>query len=219
MTAPGGTRTLDVYEIACLAGGLDRVVDTALVALVQSGRVRVHHPGQLVTADLSRRHPVEAAVLDAVGPSGHRSVDTIRWRLAADERLLDVVRRLRRDGLLGRRLPGWPGGPTAAGRRALRRVTARTPPEGVGPGSDAVMVALHGPAGWPHELRAAIFAGTRTVRPFTRGSRSTDPAQAAAEAQRDVRRTHALIHGGPTEWFAPSGPVAPPVRPFRGRRP
>jgi len=36
---------LDVYDIACLAGGAERVVDTALVALVESGRVRVHAPG------------------------------------------------------------------------------------------------------------------------------------------------------------------------------
>ena len=56
------------------------MVDTAVVALVRSGRVRVHSPGQLATADLSRRHPVDAAVLDVVGPRGHRSVDTIRWR-------------------------------------------------------------------------------------------------------------------------------------------
>ena len=98
MTAP----ELDVYDIACLAGGPNRVVDTALVALVRGGRLRVHSPGQLATADLSRRHPVEAAVLDAVGPTGHRSVDTICWRLVEDDRLLDIGRRLHKAGLLGR---------------------------------------------------------------------------------------------------------------------
>ena len=61
---------LDVYDIAYLAGGPARVVDTALVALVQTGRVRVHSPGRLATVDLARRHPVEAAVLDAIGPAG-----------------------------------------------------------------------------------------------------------------------------------------------------
>ena len=98
MTAPA----LDLYDIACLAGGPDRVVDTALVALVESRHIRVHSPGQLATTDLSRRHPVEAAVLDAVGPTGHRSVDTIRWRLHDDDRLLEVCHRLQRAGLLGR---------------------------------------------------------------------------------------------------------------------
>jgi len=83
MTTPG----LDVYDIAYLAAGPDRVVDTALVALVETGRVRVQPPGQLAVAELARRHPVEAAVLDAVGTRGHRSVDVVRWRLLSGGRL------------------------------------------------------------------------------------------------------------------------------------
>src|SRR5829696_7391544 len=98
MTAPA----LDVYDIAFLTGGANRAVETAIVALVEAGRLRVHSPGQLATADLTRRHPVEAAVLDAVGPTGHRSVDTILWRLLDDDRLLEVGHRLRRKGLVGR---------------------------------------------------------------------------------------------------------------------
>src|SRR5918997_478829 len=86
MTGPAaGAHDLDLYDAAFLAGGPARVVDTALVALVRAGKLRIHSPGQLATADLTRRHPVEAAVLDAVGPTGHRSVDTIRWRLADAE--------------------------------------------------------------------------------------------------------------------------------------
>ena len=78
MTGPAaGAHDLDLYDVAFLAGGPARVVDTALIALVRAGRLRIHSPGQLATADLTRRHPVEAAVLDAVGPTGHRSVDTI----------------------------------------------------------------------------------------------------------------------------------------------
>src|SRR5688500_12407773 len=98
MTAP----RLDLYDIAFLAGGQNRAIETAIVALVRAGRLRVHSPGLLATADLSRRHPVEAAVLDAVGPAGHRSVDTICWRLVEDERLLDIRQRLHKAGLLGR---------------------------------------------------------------------------------------------------------------------
>src|SRR4051794_30363085 len=144
MTAP----ELDVYDIAFLAGGPNRAVATAIVALVRSGRVRVHSPGLLATADLSRRHPVEAAVLDAVGPTGHRSVDTICWRLVEDDRLLDVGRRLHKVGLLGRL--GAVGSalhgdrralaPTRAGHRALRAV-------GDGPSlgdAEVVRVALGG---------------------------------------------------------------------------
>jgi hypothetical protein len=95
--------TLDVYDVACLVGGPDRMVDTALVALIRCGRVRVTRPGELEAAGLDRRHPVEAAVLDALGASGPRSVQTVRRRAAADPRLADVTGRLLDAGLLTRR--------------------------------------------------------------------------------------------------------------------
>lgn len=155
---------LHVYEIACLAGGLDRVVDTALVALVQSGRVRVRAPGELATTSLIRRHPVEAAVLDAVGPAGHRSVDTVRWRVAGDERLLEVARHLRDLGLLGSsvippaRRSRWRLAPTYAGRHLLRELAAAPPEDDVAAGTCAMQVALHGRDGVAdEELRTAIF--------------------------------------------------------------
>ena len=66
MTSSRAASDLDLYDLAWLAGGPDRVVDTALVALLRSGRIRAHAPGVLATVALARRHPVEAAVLDAV---------------------------------------------------------------------------------------------------------------------------------------------------------
>ena len=158
MTAP----VLDVYDVAFLAGGANRAVETAIVALVRCGRLRVHSPGQLATADLSRRHPVEAAVLDAVGPLGHRSVDTICWRLVEDERLLDIGRRLHKAGLLGRLGAAVSVlhhdrralAPTRAGHRVLRELgdhPALGDPE-------AVRVALGGrEAMTDQKLRADIF--------------------------------------------------------------
>ncbi|TFV88239.1 TIGR04222 domain-containing membrane protein [Blastococcus sp. CT_GayMR16] len=218
MTASGNAGILDVYDIACLAGGPDRMVDTALVALIQSGRVRIHRPGQLATVTLSRRHPVEAAVLDAVGPTGHRSVDTIRWRLATDDRLLDVARRLQREGLLGhahRLVPHLSGGrsspaPTGEGRRVLHRLEAQPPADDIAPDTDAMLVALCGADRLPdHEFHAAIFATTRTVTPFRRGSRSSNRIEAAAEAAEAASRTPNVIHGTFNEWVAPGGPTAP----------
>ena len=94
------TPQLDLYQAAYLAGGPDRVVDTALVVLVSRGQVRVSAPGELATVDLTRRHPVEAAVLDAIGPAGFRSVETIRWRLSTDQRIEGLPRGLRDEGLL-----------------------------------------------------------------------------------------------------------------------
>jgi hypothetical protein len=228
MTASSNVGVLDVYDVACLAGGPDRVVDAALVALVQSGRVRIHRPGQLMTVGLSRRHPVEAAVLDAVGPTGHRSIDTIRWRLAADERLLDIARRLQRAGLLGhthRLVPHLSGGrsspaPTGEGRRVLRRLELQPPVDSVAPDTDAMLVALCGPELLPdQEFSAAIFATARTVTPFRRGSRSRSRSEAAAETALAAQQTPQLIHGTANELFAPGGPTAPRVHAPRGRRP
>jgi hypothetical protein len=194
------TRTaaeLDVYEAAFLAGGPDRVVDTALVALVRTDRARVHSPGELATTELTRRHPVEAAVLDAIGPSGHRSVDTIRWRLKDDARIADVGRKLRDDGLLARSLlrrGGPPSSPTAAGRRLLSQLrTDRAA------GFDEWRVALDGREAMPDRARCtSIFEQPRTaatpvsrrdLRRERRAALAADPGAAAAH-------THLAAFGG-----------------------
>jgi hypothetical protein len=211
---------LDVYDIAYLAGGPARVVDTALVALVQTGRVRVHSPGQFAAVGLTRRHPVEAAVLDAIGTSGHRSIDTVLWRLVDDERLLHVEDRLRQDGLLRR--GRWLGrhAPdhrllvrTQAGRRVLRRLIAEHPAEDAG--TDAMSVALSGRAGVPDaELRAAVFDGPREFRPLHRGSRSRNRAEAAADDwQGNQKAPHTLAADS---YFA--SPLPAPRNPSRRRR-
>lgn len=218
---------LDLYDIACLAGGPDRIVDTALVALVQSGRVRIHRPGQLATVDLSRRHPVEAAVLDAIGPTGHRSIDTIRWRVAGDERLLDIRRRLQGAGLLGhvhRLVPHFSGGrsspaATGEGRRALRHLAAEPPVDHIAPGTDAMRVALGGPERLPDQsLRAAIFEEPRAVSHFGRGSHSTNREQAAAEAALAAQQTHRILHSGHGPLDGLGGGAAPRVPSTRPRR-
>jgi hypothetical protein len=188
------TPELDIYDIAFLAGGQNRAVEAAVVALVRDGRLRVHSPGLLATADLSRRHPVEAAVLDAVGPAGHRSVDTICWRLVEDDRLLDIGQRLHKAGLLGRL--GVPVSvlhhdrrtlaPTRAGHRILLELgdhPALGDPE-------AVRVALGGRGAMTDaKLRAAIFERPATTLgvPGPRRSRHdidhSDPKLAAFRAR------------------------------------
>jgi hypothetical protein len=176
MAALDATPDLDVYEVAFLAGGPVRVVETAVVALVRAKRLRVHSPGQLATADLSRRHPVEAAILDAVGPTGHRSVDTICWRVADDQRLLDVGHRLRRSRLLG-----WNVGPlhvlgdhrhTLAGRSVLRALSRQSDLAD----AELMGVALDGPETMADQrLRAEIFDCPSTLlAPARRGRRSRD---------------------------------------------
>ena len=180
MTIPRAA--VGVYDAAVLAGGLPRLVDTVLVALVESGRIRVHAPGELATAHPSRRHPAEAAVLDAVGTRGHRSVDTIRWRLAGDERLLAVSRELRAGGLLRRHplcfLPPWRQAHvrTARGRAVLRELIAQPPADPAGSSGSAVLVALHGRESMPDRRRCAeIFQRQETaLAPAGRRSRTVD---------------------------------------------
>jgi hypothetical protein len=178
------TTDLDLYDVAYLAGGLDRVVDTAIVELVRRGALRVHRPGQLATADLARRHPVEAAVLDAVGPTGHRSVDTIRWRLLGDDRLVSVGRKLRDRGLVGRgvavRLRR--GRPRLALTRLGRKVLAQAG-ESSGIDAEILRVARDGRAAMADAtLRADIFQPppTAPVVPRSRRPKGWDSAEIAA---------------------------------------
>jgi hypothetical protein len=227
LTASPASSDLDLYDIAYLAGGPERAVDTALVALVQTGRIRVHSPGSFAAVGLSRRHPVEAAVLDAIGQAGHRSVDTILWRLADDERLLSVEDRLRKAGLLRR--GRWLGRRhtvdrrlmvrTAAGRRTLRRLSLEPPADLVAAGTDAMAVAVGGKASLrDRELSAAVFEGPREARPFRRSSRSRSRGEAAAEAWQDTQRTANVLHSSYNEWsLSPSGPN-PRIPSARGTR-
>jgi hypothetical protein len=181
MTTSDGAQ-LDLYDIAFLAGGPARVVDTALVALVGDGRLRVHSPGELAVAEPSRRHPVEAAVLDAVGTAGHRSVDTIRWRVKDDERLHALGGRLVDEGLL-HRVP-WPrasraGNPkltrTRKGNGALAVVaTARAADTAHDP-TGALLVAVSGIDAMPDRARrSAIFERPHTTLTAPRGRGRTD---------------------------------------------
>lgn len=151
----------DVYEAAFLARGAHRVIDTAIVALVLAGRLTVNSAGDLAAVDPTRRHPVDAAVLDAFGPSRHRSVETVHVRLVEDPRILGVGRQLRSDGLLtrfgagGARRGELPGVVrlTGEGRRAL--ADAREQRSEV---DDAWRVAFDGRAAMRDaSLRAAIF--------------------------------------------------------------
>jgi hypothetical protein len=170
MDAPRSTALpqQDRYEVAYLAGGHERLVDTAVAALLDDGRIRVRPTGELHAVDLHRSHPVEAAVLDAVGTRG-RSLTTLRWRLTEDHRIRAVADRLAREGLmtppgrhrlLRRRVPD--GARTAEGRRVLRRLRAAHPAEHE--------VALWGPSRLADPLvRQRVFSPARlprTGRPF-----------------------------------------------------
>jgi hypothetical protein len=197
MTAHRTSADLDVYEIAFLAGGPDRMVDAALVALVESGRVRVHSPGELATVALARRHPVEAAVLDAIGPAGHRSVDTVRWRLTTDDRMLDVGRRLRAEGLLGGvpvpRRSGRRLAATYAGRHLLRDLVTVPPADRVAAGTSAMTVALRGREAMPDRALCASIFDQPPSRPSTDGGAAGPHELEYADGWDAARRTKANV--------------------------
>lgn len=206
MTIPGSTRSLDVYDMAVLAGGLPRLVDTALVAMVESGRVHVEPSGEFRADATSSAHPVEAALLDAVGTRGHRSVDTIRWQVLHDRRLDQEFQHLTSDGLVRRALPSRLVGKThahttGAGRHALRQFAERPPADG----GTAVRVALHGRDAMPGRLHHEIFDRapvTLPPRSARRPSQAVDPGelgQAASRpggrAGRDATASEAYLSG------------------------
>ena len=153
--SPGRSPDLDVYDIAFLAGGAARVVDTALVALVESGRVRVRAPGVFAVFEPARAHPVEAAVMDAMGTQGHCSIDTIRSRVAEDARIGALGRSLCSARLLRCRLRFGHRAPdegdwslTASGREALDRQAERPSVRALDRGSTLHM-ALYGRSAMP----------------------------------------------------------------------
>lgn len=108
----------DVYEIAYLCGGAERVALTAVVAMQQDGRVtisRTRHRVQVArrTAD----QPVERAVLDAV-PAAGKVLGQLLHEVAHSAAVQELTDGLRRDGLVGHHsLAGHPHLP-AAGRKA-----------------------------------------------------------------------------------------------------
>jgi hypothetical protein len=204
MTTPEHSQPLDVYDMAVLAGGLPRLVDTALVAMVESGRVHIEPSGEFRADATSSPHPVEAAMLDAVGARGYRSASGIGWRFLHDRRLDQEFQHLTRDGLVRRAVPARLVGKThahttAAGRRALQQFAERRQADG----GSAVQVALHGRAALPDRLRAAIFDRAPVELPprsARRPSHAIDPSalgrpayQPGVQAGRDATASEVYL--------------------------
>jgi hypothetical protein len=175
MSAPGSR---DPYALAFLAGGPMRAVDTAVVTLLEDGRLRATDTGELSTVRLRYAHPLEAAVLDAVGRRVRRSVHTVRFRCVADERVAAFADQLAEQGLV-RRPRGLPvprrqrteWTTTAAGERLLRE--ARTDPSGEIP----LRVALDGLDALPdQQLRKRVFELPRGPRRTATGYLDLQPA-------------------------------------------
>ncbi|MER5767246.1 TIGR04222 domain-containing membrane protein [Streptomyces sp. NPDC001985] len=126
---PPGRRVEDVYEAAFLGGGPGRVVDVALTALHQDGRLLIGGPGIV-----SERRPVagdavERAVLDALAVAPNGSLERLRQTVMRDPVVQAIGDRLAADGLM---TAPTPGRRTLSGcGRALGLVTAWSIPAAV----------------------------------------------------------------------------------------
>lgn len=179
-----GTRALDVYELAYLAGGPRRAAEAAVVALIEAGALRANlTTGDVILVQRRPCHALEGAVLDVVGSRGHLTLGAVCWRLRADVRLTGIGRRLQDEGLLARS-----GAPeslrgrwwtavclTGAGRRVLQQRCGDLDSEA----TDALRVALCGPAGMRDRgLHVALFDPLRPIP--ARQPRGATPAALAA---------------------------------------
>ncbi|WP_318208534.1 TIGR04222 domain-containing membrane protein [Streptomyces sp. SJL17-1] len=112
-TGNGDEVVLDVYEYAYLAGGKDRVVESAIISLTERGMLSLR-AGRLRTVGEERpQHAIELAVITAC-PRSKRVQDVFEALRQARE-LDELARRLVSLGLLR----NWRRRITRAGRRRL----------------------------------------------------------------------------------------------------
>ena len=173
---------LDVYQVAYLCGGPQRVALAAVAAMAQDGRIKISRTRHRVQAVHRRAGPpVERAVLDAVPASGTVLGPLIK-EVADSAVVQELIEGLRRGGLVGHHsLAGRPH-LSAAGRAARKELEdsgAQAPGER--------RVAVLGVAGISAGLRGIfetpdpppggeLVRGTRkTVAPRTYGDIPPDP--------------------------------------------
>lgn len=109
---------LDVYEIAYLCGGAERVALAAVVALQQDGRIKISRTRHRVHVARRRANrPVERAALGAVPDTG-KALGQLLHDVANSAAIQELIDGLRRDGLVGRHSLAGHAHLSAAGRKA-----------------------------------------------------------------------------------------------------
>lgn len=110
----------DVYEIAYLCGGSERVALAAVAAMAQDGRIRISRTRHRVQV-VHRRggQPAERAVLDAIPDSG-KVLGPLLAEVARSAAATELIEELRDRGLVGHHsLTGHPH-LSAAGRQVRK---------------------------------------------------------------------------------------------------
>jgi hypothetical protein len=113
---------LDVYQVAYLCGGPQRVALAAVAAMAQDGRIKVSRARHRVQAVHRRAgQPVERAVLDAVPASG-KVLGPLIEEVAGSAAVQELIGGLRRAGLVGHQSLVGHSHLSAAGRAARKEL-------------------------------------------------------------------------------------------------
>jgi hypothetical protein len=135
--------TLDLYEVAYLCGGPERVALTAVITMRRDGRINISPARHRVqAADDQASHPVERAVLDAA-PWPGMGLGFVLDEVAGSAAVRSTGDQLRRRGLLGKHLHL-----TRAGRKLRGELEGDVP--------DGLRIAVLGPGDVDDKLRKAL---------------------------------------------------------------
>ncbi|MEU9111607.1 TIGR04222 domain-containing membrane protein [Streptomyces sp. NPDC048483] len=97
---PADAPTHDVREIAFLAGGPGRVVDSTIAQMHEDGRLAVGGPGVVTVRQAVAHHAVETAVLDAVAQTPGGALPAVRAAAMRSPAVQGIGNRLAARGLM-----------------------------------------------------------------------------------------------------------------------
>jgi hypothetical protein len=113
---------LDLYQVAYLCGGPQRVAVAAVAAMTQDGRIKISRTRHRVQAVHRRAgRPVERAVLEAVPASG-KVLGPLLEEVAHSAAVQELIEGLRRGGLVGHHSLAGHRHLSAAGRAARKEL-------------------------------------------------------------------------------------------------
>jgi hypothetical protein len=147
------TSRLDVYSMAYLCGGPERVAMVVLAGLCADGRIKISSARHRVSVVRpAPRDAVETAVLDAI-PNAGMVLGPAVQSIAGSPAVQEIGRTLTDRGLLPRsRLSAlWQWGRVMRGRRVRRRLARRDDQDGLG------RVAVRGTPGIADDTIRRIF--------------------------------------------------------------
>ncbi|RJQ81741.1 TIGR04222 domain-containing membrane protein [Pseudonocardiaceae bacterium YIM PH 21723] len=91
---------LTAYQVALVTGGPDRVVDTAIAGLLNTGGLHFGRDGRLLPTDSARPDELQRAVLRVVGPGNTEPM--VRLLMHGNPGLVELQESVIRRGLLAR---------------------------------------------------------------------------------------------------------------------